>query len=119
MVNHGSDAFSEATWELVQWHVDPGHSWLRVPHELLSDRELRVSISWASYMDSEFAYLEEDEDAGRFLEFYGFEQSHFNEVRGDYADGHVDRGFVNPRDLNVFQADRVARSIGKVATSGK
>lgn len=60
-----NDPFSEATWRLVEWHCDDGHGWLRVPLELVPDG---LNISEYSYRDSEFAYLEEDCDAGTWIE---------------------------------------------------
>lgn len=110
------------TWRLVQWHIDPGHAWLRVPVELLADKELRESISHYSYMDSEFAYLEEDCDFGRFEAFWfgngalPRSEHAWPEVRGDYADGHVDRGFTNPRGLGNYSADAIECLIGGTAT---
>lgn len=48
-----------------EFHEDAGHGWLRVPFvELI---ELGVQPTEYSYTDGEYAYLEEDEDAGRFL----------------------------------------------------
>jgi hypothetical protein len=116
-------AFETATWKLIQWHIDPGHGWLRVPLELLADDELRQSISGYSYMDSEFAYLEEDCDADRFEHHWanhldvdaarlpGKPEDGWPSVRGDYADGHVDRGFKNPRYLDGFNYDVAQRRI--------
>lgn len=51
-----------------EFHEDAGHGWLRVPYVELSD--LGVQPSKYSYMDTrrEFAYLEEDIDAGLFLD---------------------------------------------------
>lgn len=72
--------FESATWRLIQWHIDPGHGWLRVPLELLEDKGLRESISPYSYMDHEFAYLEEDCDAARFADFYGITTHRFGTV---------------------------------------
>lgn len=104
--------FDSATWRLIQWHIDPGHGWLRVPLELLEDKGLRESISPYSYMDHEFAYLEEDCDAARFADFYGITTHRFGSVRGDYADKHVDRGFKNPRYLDNYSARRAEKIIG-------
>jgi hypothetical protein len=50
-----------ATLALVEFHYDGGHGWMRVPLELIGDE--RSQISEHSYIDSEFAYLEEDCDA--------------------------------------------------------
>ena len=48
-----------------EFHEDAGHGWLRVPFvELI---EMGVQPTEYSYTDGQYAYLEEDEDAGRFL----------------------------------------------------
>ena len=44
---------------------DPGHGWLRVPHNLLSDSGYKPTEY--SFYDNDYAYLEEDVDAGAFL----------------------------------------------------
>ena len=46
--------------------MDPGHGWLRVPIKLLSDWGIESLISQYSYRTREYAYLEEDCDAGLF-----------------------------------------------------
>lgn len=48
------------------FYSDPGHAWLRVPLALLA--ELGVSPSEFSYHSNGFAFLEEDLDAGLFLD---------------------------------------------------
>lgn len=58
-------AYEEATVRLIEFHSDPSHGWLRVPLELVG--EAAPHISPHSYIDSEFAYLEEDSDAVRWL----------------------------------------------------
>lgn len=56
---------------LFIWHSDPGHGWLQVP--LVTVHKFGCSISNYSYRDDKWAYLEEDTDAGKFLECLGFE----------------------------------------------
>ena len=51
------------TFEFI---MDPGHGWLRVPMKLLEDWDIDILISEYSYRTREFAYLEEDCDAGIF-----------------------------------------------------
>lgn len=48
-----------------RWYSDPGHAWLRVPLELVENSG--ADISAYSYKDKDFAYLEEDSDAWKFL----------------------------------------------------
>lgn len=50
---------------------DPGHGWLRVPHEVIKNTGLSTaSFSRYSYIDHSYMYLEEDMDAGVFMETY-------------------------------------------------
>jgi hypothetical protein len=51
--------------------TDPGHGWLRVPHKVIRDMGLTAkSFSRYSYVDNDYMYLEEDCDAGVFLQAY-------------------------------------------------
>ena len=47
---------------------DPGHGWLRVPYQDLVKSGVESKITKYSYRSREFAYLEEDCDAGTFLQ---------------------------------------------------
>ena len=49
-------------------HEDPGHGWLQVPMAELEALNIREKISYYSYTDGTYAYLEEDCDMGVFLE---------------------------------------------------
>lgn len=50
---------------------DPGHGWLRVPHKVIRDMGFKASrFSRYSYVDNDYMYLEEDLDAGVFLQAY-------------------------------------------------
>jgi hypothetical protein len=46
---------------------DPGHAWLKVPHRLLAELGIADQITTYSYSRADYAYLEEDLDAGRFF----------------------------------------------------
>lgn len=46
---------------------DPGHGWLKVPHALLAELGIAEQITSYSYSRGDFAYLEEDCDASRFI----------------------------------------------------
>lgn len=56
-----------ATFRYIQ---DPGHGWLEVPRQLLAQLGIEYDISAFSYVDKGRAYLEEDADAGLFLEAF-------------------------------------------------
>jgi len=47
---------------------DPGHGWLRVPLTDIAALGIEEQITPYSYIEGNFAYLEEDLDAPRFLE---------------------------------------------------
>jgi len=50
---------------------DPGHGWLRVPHKVITDAGLTpANFSRYSYVDNDYMYLEEDMDAGVFMETF-------------------------------------------------
>lgn len=46
---------------------DPGHAWLRVPRKDIDALGIADKISSYSYQKKDYAYLEEDKDAGTFL----------------------------------------------------
>jgi hypothetical protein len=50
------------------FHIDPGHAWLEVPLQEIVDLGLKDKITPYSYAAGDKAYLEEDLDAGTFLE---------------------------------------------------
>jgi hypothetical protein len=51
----------------LNFYHDAGHGWLAVPHGII--RELKITdISACSYRDHRYAYLEEDRDAGIFVQ---------------------------------------------------
>lgn len=52
----------------LQMYNDPGHGWLRVPHNLITEVGIADKISACSYMTHNFCYLEEDCDAPLFVE---------------------------------------------------
>ena len=47
---------------------DPGHGWLRVPLTDIAALGIEEQITPYSYIEGNFAYLEEDLDAPRYLE---------------------------------------------------
>jgi hypothetical protein len=48
-------------------YADPGHSWLKVPRELIRALGIEEKISSCSYQLGDFAYLEEDCDMSVFF----------------------------------------------------
>ena len=49
-------------------YIDPGHAWLRVPLSELRRLSLLQQISSYSFINNEWVYLEEDQDAALYLE---------------------------------------------------
>ena len=50
------------------FHSDPGHSWLAVPYSELLDLGIADKISTYSYIKGKTVYLEEDLDAGIYID---------------------------------------------------
>lgn len=48
----------------LTFFADPGHGWVRVPYSFLWELGIEGDISPYSYMDHQYAYLEEDCDFG-------------------------------------------------------
>jgi hypothetical protein len=51
----------------IRFISDPGHGWIEVPMNMIDQLGIRHKISPYSYRKGEFAYLEEDCDAGEFV----------------------------------------------------
>ena len=51
-----------------KYYCDPGHGWLKVSLTLLSELGIANKISRFSYINKDYAFLEEDRDAGIFLD---------------------------------------------------
>ncbi len=85
--------------------TDPGHGWLRVPHKVIRDMGLTAkSFSRYSYVDNDYMYLEEDLDAGVFLQTY-------QNITGSDADckvEHVARTDIRQKLRNLGGKDDFA-----------
>ena len=55
--------------QVYDFYHDPGHAWLKVPVSELKLLGLQDIITGYSYRLGDFAYLEEDVDMPKFLEF--------------------------------------------------
>ena len=51
----------------LTFHADPGHGWLQVAFPDLLTLGINKQISTCSYQKNNFVYLEEDVDAGIFV----------------------------------------------------
>ena len=54
--------------QVYTFFSDPGHAWLQVPMAIIKQLKLSRMITPWSYKHNGFAYLEEDSDAGKFLD---------------------------------------------------
>jgi hypothetical protein len=64
-----------------KFYHDAGHGWLQVPLDLVVS--LKLPISRCSYKRGKFAYLEEDCDAGKFLDCLGTKPTIIEISHGD------------------------------------
>ena len=68
------------------FHTDPGHGWLAVPFKELVDLGIQNDISGFSYVKGKTAYLEEDCDAGVFINAYKAKFGEMFKYRTPYPD---------------------------------
>ena len=53
--------------KIHKWHCDPGHAWLEVEIKDLKKLNIDKDISNYSYINGNYAYLEEDCDASVYI----------------------------------------------------
>lgn len=58
----------QLTRKIFNWYSDPGHAWLEVTRAELISLGIENRISGYSYQKFDFVYLEEDSDAGIFID---------------------------------------------------
>lgn len=56
--------------QVFDFYSDAGHGWVKVPKQVLNDLNIADKITSYSYQRGDYAYLEEDLDAGTFLHAY-------------------------------------------------
>jgi len=111
MTQHQIEMMQQA--EAPVWITDPGHAWLRVP---IGDYAASgIQASSCSYIDAEYVYLEEDADAGLYLDTVqlpeqSFREIHFDSVHMKGKPRNMDRiGGNVARDVTAeLQAERAA-----------
>jgi len=59
---------------------DPGHAWLEVPRTELVELEILGQVSSYSYQHNGMVYLEEDCDAGLFIDAMGLTRDNIVDV---------------------------------------
>ena len=84
--------------------TDPGHGWLRVKRAELVALGIAEKISAFSYMHNDYAYLEEDCDAGIFLQAKFGSDISFAELerQGVLKDHYAENTVI--RDYDSYQA---------------
>lgn len=66
--------------------ADPGHGWLKVPLTEIVALGLETQISVYSYIEGQYAYLEEDCDCPRYLESLAAQGHPRPEITEQYVD---------------------------------
>lgn len=80
------------------FYSDPGHGWLRVPMNELIDLDIAPKISAYSYVyrNGKWVYLEEDIDAGKFIDAYVERHGTEPQIVYKYSDNRSDiRNYVH------------------------
>jgi hypothetical protein len=67
-------------------YCDPGHGWVKVPRKMLATLGIADKITTYSYERDDFVYLEEDCDAGTFVNAYEAHYGVSPQWREHYAD---------------------------------
>lgn len=67
---------------MYRFHQDPGHGWIEVPMSEIRELGIADKISTYSYQsrDGRIAYLEEDCDAGEFINARKLQRSEVEDV---------------------------------------
>ena len=103
MTQHQIEMMQQA--EAPVWITDPGHAWLRVP---IGDYAAAgITASSCSYIDADYVYLEEDADAGLYLDTVQIPEQSFREIHFDSV--HM-KG--NPRNM-----DRIGGNVARDVTA--
>jgi hypothetical protein len=68
------------------FYSDAGHGWLKVPKDKLAQLNIADKISTYSYMNGNFAYLEEDCDLSTFIEALKAQGMEFNYTSHNHPD---------------------------------
>lgn len=71
---------------IYTFYSDSGHAWLKVPMSQVLALNLQDKITACSYTDGHHVYLEEDQDAGLFLDAIKMSDLDF-ELKDKYQDG--------------------------------
>ena len=88
--------------EKYKFIYDAGHAWLKVPHSHIPPHIGR-NISVYSYQSKLYAYLEEDRDAGIFIQYlrtHGVEFKYYEKSAGDDWYGRTQLESYNAGETN-------------------
>ena len=84
---------------------DDGHGWLSVPLKEIAQLGIKDTISQYSYINGKSAYLEEDSDAGKFLDARkkaGHGEPTFKEIIHDGRSPVRNYYDFTPRNMEYF-----------------
>ena len=73
----------------LKFYSDSGHGWLEVPTEELKRLRITGDISGYSYKRGKMAYLEEDADAGVYLDALAASGEERPNITNIYVDGRA------------------------------
>tara|TARA_R100001369_G_scaffold49770_1_gene76501 strand:- start:401 stop:778 length:378 start_codon:yes stop_codon:yes gene_type:complete len=98
-----------------KFYFDSAHGWLEVQYEELKDLEILDRITHWSYRDGEKVYLEEDIDAGTYIDAVKEQQGlEIKTIHLDIRDNHLrnpeDR--VRPRSMKRFYTSYLREAMG-------
>ena len=98
-----------------KFYFDSAHGWLEVQYEELKDLEILDRITHWSYRDGEKVYLEEDIDAGTYIDAVEEQRKCVVTVRNlNVEDNHLrdpeDR--VQPRSMKRFYTSYLREAMG-------
>ena len=98
-----------------KFYFDSAHGWLEVHYEELKDLEILDRITHWSYRDDEKVYLEEDIDAGTYVDAVKEQQGlEIKTISLDIRDNHLrnpeDR--VRPRSMKRFYTSYLREAMG-------
>ena len=78
---------------MYTYYQDPGHGWVKVMKSELADLGITHEISRYSYERGEWAYLEEDSDASKFITAYEAKHGNRPELKEVYQENTPIRNY--------------------------
>jgi len=114
-------ALAPIDYRQYHFYTDGSHGWLKVPLDKIRELGIAKDISSSSYMDEQYAYLEEDVDLTTFFKALGLDGDEKREERQKFWDniGQTDtstqRSEIFIRKLPSFNATLTGKKITQKA----